>query len=163
MAAAKPIPEGCHTLTPHLAIRDAAKAIEFYRQAFGAQVIGVYNMPDGRVMHAEIKIGDSIVMLADEFPNAPVQAPPSVGGTTTVMHLYVEDVDSWFRRAAGAGATVVMPVMDCFWGDRYGQLKDPFGHLWAIATHKEDVEPAEVQRRGAAAMAEMAKQRQAKA
>ncbi len=159
----KPIPEGMHTLTPHLVIRGAAKAIEFYQKAFGAQDRGVHKTPDGMVMHAELKIGDSIVMLADEFPGAPCQAPQTVGSTTTVLHLYVEDVDSWFNRAASAGASVVMPVMDCFWGDRYGQLKDPFGHMWAIATHKEDVAPAELERRGAAAMAEMAKQMQAKA
>jgi len=159
----KPIPEGMHTVTPHLAIRGAAGAIEFYKKAFGAQERGAHKTPDGKVMHAELKIGDSIVMLADEFLGAPLQAPQSLGGTTTVLHLYVEDVDSWFNRAVGAGATVVMPVMDCFWGDRYGQVKDPFGHLWSLATHKEDVEPAELEKRGAAAMAEMAKMMEAKA
>ncbi len=162
-AKAKPIPEGLHTLTAHLSVRDGAKAIEFYEKAFGAQTVGVHKTADGKVMHAELRIGDSVVMLADEFPGSPCQSPQSVGGTTTVLHLYVEDVDTWFNRAAGAGASVVMPVMDCFWGDRYGQLKDPFGHVWSIATHKEDVAPAELEKRGAEAMAEMAKQMQAKA
>ncbi|MFB3922124.1 MAG: VOC family protein [Terriglobia bacterium] len=157
----KAIPEGMHTLTPHLVIRGAAKAIEFYKKAFGAQERSVHKIPDGMVMHAELKIGDSTVMLADEFPGAPCQAPQTAGTTTTVLHLYVDDVDSWFNRAASAGATVVMPVMDMFWGDRYGQLKDPFGHLWAIATHKEDVESGEVERRGAAMMAEMTKKMRA--
>jgi len=160
---AKPIPEGLHTVTPHLAIRDAAKAIEFYKKAFGAQVVGVHHMPDGKVMHAELKIGDSVVMLADEFPGAPCLSPQSVGGTTSVMHIYVEDADSRYNSAVAAGATALMPVMDMFWGDRYGQVKDPFGHVWAIATHTEDVPPAELEKRGAAMFAEMAKQAQAKA
>jgi PhnB protein len=155
----KPIPEGLHTVTPHLVIRDAAKAIEFYKKAFGAQVVGVHHMPDGKVMHAELKIGDSRVMLADEFPGAPCLSPQTVGGTTNVLHIYVEDADSFYSRAVAAGATALMPVMDMFWGDRYGQVKDPFGHMWAIATHMEDVAPDEVERRGAAMFAEMAKQR----
>jgi PhnB protein len=162
-AKPKPIPKGFRTLTPHLAIRDAAKAIEFYKKAFGAQALGVHNTPDGKIMHAELKIGDSIVMLSDEFPGGPLQSPQAVAGTTAMMHLYVEDVDTWFDRAVAAGASVLMPVRDMFWGDRYGHLKDPFGHQWSIATHKEDVAPAELEKRGAAALAEMAKQWQAKA
>lgn len=158
----KPIPEGMHTLTAHLVIRGAAKAIEFYQKAFGAQSRGIHTTPDGRVMHAELKIGDSVVMLADEFPGAPCQSPHTVNGTTTVMHIYADDVDAWFNRAVAAGASVVMPVMDMFWGDRYGQVKDPFGHVWSIATHKEDVSPAEMEKRANAFFAEMAKQAKAK-
>ena len=158
----KPIPEGLHTVTPHLVIRDAAQAIEFYKNAFGAQAVGVHYMPDGKVMHAELTIGDSRVMLADEFPGAPCTSPQSLGGTTNVLHIYVEDADTTYNRAVTAGASALMPVTDMFWGDRYGQVKDPFGHVWAIATHMEDVAPDELERRGAAMFAEMAKQREAK-
>jgi PhnB protein len=136
--SAKPIPDGYHTLTPYMTVRDAARAIEFYKQAFGATEKGVMQGPDGKVMHAELKIGDSIVMLADEFPEFGSMAPSS-GGSGTGLHIYSEDVDSAFDRAVKAGATVEMPVMDMFWGDRYGKLVDPFGHKWSIATHMKDM------------------------
>ena len=156
----KPIPEGFHSLTPYLVVRDAAKAIEFYKKAFGAEVREVHNSPDGKVMNADLKIGDSVLLLADEFPGAQCRSPQSVGGTTTTIHIYVEDVDAWFNRAISAGATVLMPVMDMFWGDRYGQLKDPFGHHWSLATHKEDPTPEEIERRAKEVFARMAQQAQ---
>ena len=153
----KAIPDGFHTLTPHLVVRDARRAIEFYQQAFGAQSLRVHYMPDGKtVMHASLKIGDSILMLDDEFPEMKVLSPQSVGGTSVTIHMYVENVDAAFNRAVAAGATVTMPVMDQFWGDRYGHLTDPFGHHWSIATQKEIVSPEEVRKRGEAAFAKMA-------
>jgi PhnB protein len=135
----KPIPEGYHTLTPYMTVRDAAKAIAFYKQAFGATEKGVMNGPDGKIMHAELRIGDSIFMLADEFPQFGSLSPQSTGGSGMGLHIYAEDVDAAFDRAVKAGATVEMPVSDMFWGDRYGKLADPFGHKWSIATHKRDM------------------------
>ena len=158
-AKAKPIPKGFHTITPHLIVRDAAKAIDFYQRAFGAEASGVHRTPDGKIMHAELKIGDSYLMLNDEFPEMKICSPATLGGSPVTIHLYVEDVDALFNQAVGAGATATMPVMDQFWGDRYGKVCDPFGHNWSIATHKEDVNTEELTRRGAAAMAEMSKQR----
>jgi PhnB protein len=141
----KPIPDGYHTLTPHMIVRDAARAIEFYKQAFGAaERGGVMKGPDGKVMHAELRIGDSIVMLADEFPQYGSMSPLSSGGSGMALHIYVEDVDSAFDRATQAGATVEMPLTDMFWGDRYGKLADPFGHKWSIATHKRDMSSEEM-------------------
>src|SRR6202163_3385293 len=134
----KPIPEGYHTLTPFLTVRDAVRAIEFYKEAFGAKERGVMKGPDGKVMHAELVIGDSIIMMADEFPEFGSLSPQSTGGSGTGLHIYIEDVDSAFDRAVKAGATVEMPVADMFWGDRYGKLADPFGHKWSIGTHKRD-------------------------
>ena len=153
----KPIPEGYHTLTPFLTVRDAARAIEFYKQAFGATERGVAKGPDGKVMHAEIKIGDSIIMVSDEFPEFGSLSPESVGNTSMGLHIYVEDVDTAFDRAVKAGANVEMPVMDQFWGDRYGRLKDPFGHKWSIATHKKDMSGDEMKRAMDEAMASMQK------
>lgn len=135
----KPIPEGYHTLTPYLTVRDAVRAIEFYKNAFGAVEKGVMKGPDGKVMHAELRIGDSLFMLADEFPQFGSMSPPSTGGAGMGLHIYSEDVDSAFDRAVKAGATPEMPVSDMFWGDRYGKLVDPFGHKWSIATHKKDM------------------------
>lgn len=143
--AVKPIPEGYHTLTPTLTIRGAAQAIEFYKKAFGAVERGVMKGPDGKVMHAELRIGDSIFMLADEFPDFGSLSPQSIGGSGTGLHIYIEDVDSAFDRAIGAGAVVEMPVSDMFWGDRYGKLVDPFGHKWSIATHIRDMSPKEIE------------------
>ena len=141
----KPIPDGYHTLTPHMIVRDAARAIEFYKQAFGAvERGGVMKGPDGKVMHAELRIGDSIVMLADEFPQYGSMSPLSSGSSGMALHIYVEDVDSAFDRATQAGATVEMPLTDMFWGDRYGKLADPFGHKWSIATHKRDMSSEEM-------------------
>jgi PhnB protein len=153
----KPIPEGYHTLTPYLTVRDAPRAIEFYKQAFGAKERGVMKDPGGKVMHAELMIGDSIVMLADEFPQMGVVSPEAIGGSASGLHIYVEDVDSAFDRAVKAGGVVEMPVMDMFWGDRYGKLKDPFGHKWSIATHKADLSAEEMDRGMKDAMAQMKK------
>lgn len=152
----KPIPEGYHTLTPYLTVRDAARAIEFYKQAFGAQERGVMKAPDGKVMHAELKIGDSIIMLADEFPERGVLSPQSSGGAGMGLHIYLEGVDAAFDRAVKAGAQVEMPVTDQFWGDRYGKLKDPFGHKWSIATHTKDMSADEMKRNMDEAMKKMA-------
>ncbi len=135
----KPIPDGYHNLTPYMTVRDAARAIEFYKQAFGAVEKGVMHGPDGKIMHAELRIGDSIFMLADEFPQYGALSPQSTGGSGMGLHIYTEDVDGAFDRAVKAGATVEMPVSDMFWGDRYGKLGDPFGHKWSIATHKRDM------------------------
>jgi len=143
----KPIHDGYHTLTPFLTVRDASRAIDFYKQAFGADVRGgVAKGPDGKVMHAELKIGDSIIMLSDEYPEFGSLSPQSGGSTAMGLHIYVDDVDNAFDRAVKAGAHVDMPVMDQFWGDRYGRLKDPFGHKWSVATHKRDVSPDEMKR-----------------
>ena len=139
MTAVKPIPEGFHTVTPHLIVRDAAQAIEFYKRAFGAVEVERSLGPDGKtIMHASIKIGDSILMLNDEFPQMGALSPLGVGGTSVTLHIYVEDVDALAKRATEAGATVVMPVADMFWGDRFGMFKDPYGHSWSIATHKHE-------------------------
>jgi PhnB protein len=143
----KAIPEGHRTVTPYLAIKNAARALEFYEKAFGATVRYKLLMPDGRVGHAEITLGDSIVMLADEFPEYGGKAPEALGGSPVSIHLYVEDVDAFFKRALAAGARERKHVEDQFYGDRSGQLEDPFGHLWWVATHKEDVAPDELQKR----------------
>jgi uncharacterized glyoxalase superfamily protein PhnB len=155
--SAKPIPEGYHTLTPFLTVRNAARAIEFYKQAFGAQERGVAKGPDGKVMHAELKIGDSVIMLSDEYPEFGSLSPQSVGGSPMGLHIYIENVDAAFDRAVKAGAQVEMPVMDQFWGDRYGKLKDPFGHKWSIATHVKDVSADEMKRSMDDAMSKMQK------
>jgi uncharacterized glyoxalase superfamily protein PhnB len=155
--SAKPIPEGYHTLTPFLIVRNAARAIEFYKQAFGAQERGVAKGPDGKVMHAEVKIGDSVIMLSDEYPEFGSLSPQSVGGSPMGLHIYIENVDAAFDRAVKAGAQVEMPVMDQFWGDRYGKLKDPFGHKWSIATHVNDMSADEMKRSMDDAMSKMQK------
>jgi len=154
----KAVREGQHTITPHLAMRDAAKAIEFYKKAFGAEIKGVHKTPDGKVMHAELRIGDSTVLLADEFPGmGSCASPQTLGGTCVVLNLYGENVDQLFNQAVAAGATVIMPLANQFWGDRYGQVKDPFGHTWALGQHVEDIAPEELERRGREAFAHMAK------
>jgi PhnB protein len=155
--AVEAIPKGYHTLTPYMTVRDAARAIEFYKQAFGAVEKGVMKGPDGKIMHAELRIGDSIFMLADEFPQFGSMSPLSTGGSGMGLHIYVEDVDSAFDRAVKAGATVDMPVMDMFWGDRYGKLADPFGHKWSIATHKADLSMEEMEKGMKAMMKDMPK------
>ena len=149
--AVKPIPEGYHTLTPYLIVRGGPRAIDFYRRAFGAVELMRMPAPDGeRLMHAEIRIGDSNVMLSDEFPEmGGGRSPTSLGGAGASLFLYVEDVDAAFARAVAAGAKVQMPVQDMFWGDRYGRLEDPFGHVWSLATHKEDLTREEIARRAA--------------
>ena len=155
----KAVPEGTHTITAHLIARDGNKAIEFYKKAFGAEVKDVHHSPDGKVMHAELKIGDSKLLLADEFPEFGSKSPQSLGGSPVVLNIYVEDVDALFNRAVAAGATVTMPLANQFWGDRYGQVVDPFGHHWALGAHIEDVAPDELARRASAVMAEMAKKK----
>jgi uncharacterized glyoxalase superfamily protein PhnB/predicted TIM-barrel fold metal-dependent hydrolase len=147
-----PIPEGYHSVTPGITVQNAAEAIEFYKRAFGAEELSRMTAPDGTtVWHAEIRIGDSHIMLGDEMPDMGVtRAPKSLGGTASSLHLYVEDVDAAFERAVAAGATVAMPVSDQFWGDRYGTVLDPYGHLWGIATRKEILSEEEMYRRAAA-------------
>jgi len=140
MATPKPIPEGMHAVTPSLTIKAAAKAIEFYKEAFGATERGRFDMPGGgAIMHAEILIGDSVLMLGEEMPEMGAKGPRTLGGTPVRLHIYTTDVDALFGRAVKAGATVMMPVTDQFWGDRYGVLVDPFGHEWSIATHTKDL------------------------
>lgn len=142
-----PIPTGYHTITPTLTVKGADKAIDFYKKAFGAEEKDRCLGPDGKtIMHAELKIGDSILMLNDEFPEMGCRAPESLGGTAVSLYLYVQDVDASFEQAVKAGATVTMPVTDMFWGDRFGQLTCPFGHKWALATHTKDVTPEEMKK-----------------
>jgi PhnB protein len=150
----KPIPEGYHSVTPYLTVRGGTQALEFYQQAFGATTLYTMPGPDGRLMHAEMRLGDSIVMLGDEFPEMGGKAPPSLGGVAGGLMLYVEDVDALVERAVKAGAVVVMPVANQFWGDRYGKLRDPFGQEWSVATHIEDVPPDQMAERMKAAMAQ---------
>lgn len=154
------VPAGFHTITPHLVVRDAAQAVELYQRAFSAGVRGIHRTPDGKIMNADLKIGDSILLLNDEFPAMKVLSPQSLGGSAVTIHIYTADVDAMFSQAVAAGATVVMPVRDMFWGDRYGQLLDPFGHRWSLATHREDLSSEEIEKRGQAAFAAMAKREQ---
>jgi PhnB protein len=151
----QPVPEGYHTITPYLAVEDAAKAIEYYKRAFGAKERVRMDAPGGKIGHAELEIGDSLVMLSDPFPQASTKPPKELGGTSASVFMYVEDVDSVVQDAIDAGATVTMPVEDMFWGDRFGTVTDPFGHQWSIATHIEDVPPEEMAERAKAAMAQM--------
>jgi PhnB protein len=150
---AQPIPEGMGGPIPSLSIDGAAAAIDFYTRAFGARELGRMDAPGGRVAHAMIQIGDSHVMVADAFPGSACRPPSELGGTSVSVFLYVEDVDAVVGQALDAGATLTMAVDDMFWGDRYGRVRDPFGHEWEIATHVEDVEPEEMERRGREAMA----------
>ncbi len=150
--AVKPIPDGYHTATPYLIIKDAARALDFYKQALGAEELFRMASPDGKIGHAEIRIGNSILMLADEHPEMGYQSPQSYGGTPVSIMLYVEDVDAQFQKAVAAGAKVKRPLKDQFYGDRSGTIADPFGHEWTIATHKEDLPMEEIERRAAEAM-----------
>lgn len=143
-AAVKAIPDGMHTATPHLVCAGAAAAIEFYVRAFGAIELSRLAGPDGRMMHAMVRIGDSMIMLNDEFPEMGVLGPKARNGSSVTIHLYVKDVDAAFAQAVKAGAVVKMPVTDMFWGDRYGILQDPFGHSWSMATHQRDLTPAQI-------------------
>ena len=144
---AKPIPDGYRSITPYLAVREAANAIEFYRRALGAKERMRVAAPDGKVAHAELEIGDSVIMLADEHLDMGFRSPESYGGASVTFHLYVQDVDASFRRAIEAGAEPLRQVKDQFYGDRSGAVRDPFGHVWHIATHKEDFSPEEIARR----------------
>jgi uncharacterized glyoxalase superfamily protein PhnB len=141
----KPIPDGMHSLTPHLVCAGAADAIEFYKKAFNAVEQSRLPGPDGRLMHAAVKIGDSTLMLTDEMPEWGGFGPIALKGSPVTIHLYVEDVDAVFAQAVAAGAKVKMPIEDMFWGDRYGQVEDPFGHHWSIGTHTRDLTPEEIQ------------------
>lgn len=153
--AVEPIPEGYNTVSPYLAVDDAAKAIEYYKKAFGAEETIRMNSPDGRIGHAELVIGDSHVMLSDPFPESSTKPPTELGGTSVSILMYVEDVDTVVQKAVDAGATATMEVQDQFWGDRLGSITDPFGHSWSIATHIEDLTPEEIDERGKAAFAAM--------
>ncbi len=154
--ATQPIPEGYSTISPYLAVDDAAEAIAYYKKAFGAEETVRMDAPDGKIGHAELKIGDSHVMMSDPFPQASTTPPKELGGTSASIFMYVEDVDAVVQKAVDAGATVTMEVEDQFWGDRFGSITDPFGHIWSIATHVEDLTPEEIEERGKAAMAAMA-------
>jgi len=153
----KRVPEGYRTVTPHLTIRGAAEAIEFYKKAFGAVEIRRSPGPDGKLMHAEIQIGDSRILLNDEFPEMGAFSPSALKGTPVTMHLFVEDCDGVFEKAVKAGATVAMPLADQFWGDRYGLLVDPFGHRWSVASHLKDMTPEQMRAAAEEAMKQMAK------
>jgi uncharacterized glyoxalase superfamily protein PhnB len=147
MAMRTGVPEGFHSVTPFLTCKNCSAAIDFYKRAFGAVELERINSPDGQVMHAELRIGDSIFMLNDEFDQSECKSPQALGGTTGGLHIYVPDVDAAFERAVKAGGTVKMPIADMFWGDRYGQFVDPFGHVWSIATRKEELTSLEIEER----------------
>lgn len=149
------IPEGYHSLNPYLAVDDAASAIDYYKQAFGAKERVIMPGPDGKIGHAELEIGDSIVMLADPNPQSATKPPSELGGCTGGLMLYTEDVDATVQKAVASGSTIVMPVEDMFWGDRFGTITDPFGQVWYVATHVEDVPPEEMEERAKTAMAAM--------
>jgi PhnB protein len=150
--AVKPIPAGFHSATPYLMVKNAVSAIEFYKKVFGASEIMRMPDPSGNIAHAEIRIGDSVIMLADESPERGNRGPRTIGGTSVFIALYVDDVDAVARQAVACGANLLIPVADQFYGDRSGRLEDPFGHIWIVATHKEDVTPDEMQKRFQAMM-----------
>lgn len=160
-AHVKPIPQGYHSVTPYLCVNDCKGAIDYYKRAFGAQETVRMDGPGGKIGHAELKIGDSMIMLADEMPGSGCRSPQSLGGTPVSIFLYVEDVDKVYNQAVAAGGKAEMPPADMFWGDRYGKLNDPYGHLWSLATHKEDIAPEEMKKRAKEAMAQMAQQSKA--
>ncbi|HEY2954019.1 MAG TPA: VOC family protein [Candidatus Eisenbacteria bacterium] len=157
MAKVSPIPSGSHSITAGLVVKNGKKAIEFYKKAFSAKQLGVMLTPDGGVMHAELKIGDSKFYLGDETPEMGAVSPQTLGGSAVSLYIYTEDCDALFKQAVAAGATVKMPLTNMFWGDRYGKLADPFGHIWGIATHIEDVSEKDMEKRGKEWMASMAK------
>jgi PhnB protein len=152
---AKPIPEGQPRVTPYLTVDDGKAAIEFYKRAFGATERGVMAAPDGRIGHAALEIGDATIMLSDTFPQSACKTPKELGGTTVAIFVFVEDVDAVVQDAADAGATVIMQPEDQFWGDRLGQVTDPFGHVWQLATRIEDLAPEEIEARGREMFASM--------
>ena len=153
--AVKPIPEGYHTLTSYLTVDNASDAINFYKRAFGAKERVRMDAPDGKVGHAELEIGDSLIMLSDPFPQATTKPPTELGGTTAGIFMYSEDVDKTIQTAVDAGATLTSEPEDMFWGDRFGSVTDPYGHLWSIATHVKDLSPEEIAEGAKAAMAAM--------
>jgi uncharacterized glyoxalase superfamily protein PhnB len=153
----KPVPDGFHTLTPGVIVKDAARAIDFYKKAFGAEERSRLSGPDGRsVVHAELKIGNSVLMISEENASRGARSPQSLHGTAVSLNLYVPDADALFKRALDAGAKEKQPLMDAFWGDRYGVVVDPFGHEWGVLTHKEDLTPEEIAKRGQEWMAKNA-------
>ena len=154
--AVQPIPEGYNTISPSLAVDNATEAIEFYKKAFGATEKLRMDGPGGTIAHAELEIGNSILMLSDPFPQSDVRPPKEIGGTTVNIFMYVDDVDAAVQQAVDAGATITMPVDNQFWGDRFGTIPDPYGHSWGLATHVEDVSPEEMEKRGQEFMAQMA-------
>ena len=156
--AVKPIPDGYHSVTPYLILNDARAGLEYYKKAFGAHERFKMEGPGGKIMHAEISIGDSVIMLADEFPEMGANSPKTMGGTPVSILLYVENVDQRFKKAVEEGGKIKRDLQNQFYGDRSGTLEDPFGHVWTIATHVEDVAPEEMQRRSEAAMKEHCKQ-----
>ncbi|OFX18430.1 MAG: glyoxalase [Anaeromyxobacter sp. RBG_16_69_14] len=149
-SSARAIPEGYRSVTPYLIVQGAARAIDFYKAAFDAKERMRVNQADGRIGHAEITVGDSMIMLADEFPEHGIRGPRSLGGSPVTIHLYVEDVDATVARAVAAGAQITRAVQDQFYGDRSGSVTDPFGHVWSVSTHQEDVSAEEIERRAAA-------------
>jgi PhnB protein len=152
----QPVPEGYHTATPYLTVDDATAAIDFYQRAFGAKERSRMAAPDGKIAHAELEIGDSVVMLSDPFPQFQTKPPKELGGTSVGVFLYVDDVDAIYKQAIDAGATSTTEPADQFWGDRFGSVTDPFGHSWQIATHVEDVPPEEMAKRAEETFAAMA-------
>ena len=154
--AVQPVPRGYHSVTPYLIVREGARAIEFYKRAFGAIELMRMDAPGGKIGHAEVKIGDSPVMLADEHPEWDSKSPQTIGGSPVQLMIYVDDCDTVFKRALAEGATEVRPLKDQFYGDRSGSLIDPFGHCWTVATHTEDVSPEEMERRAEEALKQMA-------
>jgi PhnB protein len=156
MGNVKPIPEGYHSVTPYLFVRSAASAIDFYKNVFGATEVVRMAGSNGKIMHAELRIGDSIVMLADENPTTGVMSPQTIGGFSVGLHVYVENVDAVIQKAVENGAKMLRPIKNQFYGDRSGSLLDPFGHMWSVATHVEDVSPEEMRKRMTAAMSQAA-------
>ena len=151
------IPKDYHSITPVLIVKNGDKAIEFYKNGFGVEERCSMKSPDGRVAHAELKLGDSVFMLSDEYPEMKCHSPKTIGGSPVSMYVYVDDVDSVFNKAISAGAKVLDPIKDQFWGDRHGRLEDPFGHLWSIATHKKDLSEEEMKKAAEAAFSQMSK------
>jgi PhnB protein len=160
-AAVNKIPKGYHTVTPALTVRNAAEAIAFYKEALGAEELVRMSSPDGKISHAELKIGDSIIFLGDEIPNMGNKSPQTVGGSSGSLFLYVEDVDKFYQRAVSAGAKSTMPPTDMFWGDRYGTFVDPYGHSWGVGTHVEDLTAEETRERAQDFYAQMAQKKSA--
>ncbi len=155
------IPKGFHSVTPSLVVRGAAQAIDFYKKALGAQELMRMAGPDGKIGHAELKIGDSIIFVTDESPQMGTKSPQTLGGNAGSLYLYVEDVDNAFRRAVDAGGKTTMPVSDMFWGDRFGSFVDPFGHSWGLSTHTQDLSEPEIEKRAADFYAQMAQKKTA--
>jgi PhnB protein len=160
-ASSKPVPQNFHTVTPALVVRNGAQAIEFYKKALGAEELMRMPGPDGKIMHAELKIGDSVIFLSDENPEMGTKSPQTLGGTAGSLYLYVEDVDKAFKRAVDAGGKSTMPVADMFWGDRFGSFLDPFGHNWGLSTHVEDLSEKEIEERAKDFYAQMARRKSA--